>query len=107
MRLPERELTMNDQILTGKWKELKGELRSKLGKIVGSDLEQTKGNLTAIAGVLQQKFGEAREEIALKLDELAERATNSTQRKVDEVTAAAADKSEKVKKSLQDNDTEV
>ena len=94
---------MNEQTLKGKWQELKGEIHNTWGKLTGDDLEQTKGNLTAIAGIIHQKYGEAKEEVARKLEELSSRMPQSVQTKIDEVTAATADKSEQVKESLQDS----
>ncbi|MBO9668349.1 MAG: CsbD family protein [Bdellovibrio sp.] len=71
---------MNKDIVQGKWKEIKGDLRKAWGNITEDELEKTKGNVTAIAGVLQQKYGFAKEE-----------ATEMVSRVVEKYSSAARD----------------
>lgn len=60
----------NEHTLKGKWKEIKGEIQKKWGQLTDSDLDQTKGDLSAIGGLIQQKYGHAKEEVKAKLDSL-------------------------------------
>lgn len=60
--------TMNENILKGKWKEMKGEIVKSWGKITEDELEQTKGDLTKISGLVQQKYGEAQESVRDRLN---------------------------------------
>lgn len=64
---------MNQDILQGKWKEIKGEIHKAWGNVTGDDLEKTKGNIESIKGVLLQKYGTKKEEISQSLKEIFER----------------------------------
>jgi uncharacterized protein YjbJ (UPF0337 family) len=57
-----KEDIMNEQVLKGKWKDIKGELQKTWGKITGDELEQTKGDMTSISGLVQQRYGIAKDE---------------------------------------------
>ncbi len=59
---------MNENILKGKWKEIKGEVIRSWGKITEDELDQTKGDLTKISGLVQQKYGEAQESVRDRLN---------------------------------------
>lgn len=48
---------MNEDILKGKWNEIKGEIRSRWGKLSDDELETMKGKFTSIGGLLQQRYG--------------------------------------------------
>lgn len=68
---------MIDQNFThGKWNELKGSLQKAWGKITSDELDQSEGDITRIAGVIQQKYGlgedEARQKIIQVLQQFGE-----------------------------------
>ncbi|MEO6061885.1 MAG: CsbD family protein [Thermoflexales bacterium] len=44
-------------ILTGKWHELKGQVRQQWGKLTDDDLLRLSGKTEQLAGVLQQRYG--------------------------------------------------
>ena len=52
---------MNNDIVEGKWKEMKGQLKEWWGKLTDDELEQASGNAEQIIGLLQQKYGYTRE----------------------------------------------
>jgi uncharacterized protein YjbJ (UPF0337 family) len=60
----------NKDVFKGKWNELKGEIRKKWGQLTDDELESTKGDVTAIGGIIQQRYGTAKEEVKTKLDEV-------------------------------------
>lgn len=64
---------LNEDILKGKWSEIKGDLQAKFGELTESDLDQNSGNLKSIAGLLQQKYGLKKEEVDQKIDQLIEK----------------------------------
>lgn len=64
---------INEEILKGKWNEIKGEIRSQWGKLTDNDLEQVKGNSTSISGLIQQRYGAKKEEVEGKLDKIVAR----------------------------------
>lgn len=55
--------------LEGKWKQLKGDIRVKWGKLTDDDLEQIAGNRDKLAGKLQERYGIAKEEANRQIDE--------------------------------------
>ena len=46
-----------NDILEGKWHELKGQARQQWAKITDDDLEKLSGKSEELAGVLQQRYG--------------------------------------------------
>lgn len=64
---------MNQDVANGKWNEIKGEIRKMWGDVTGDELEQSKGNLTSIAGIIQQRYGHKKEEVSSKLDQIFSR----------------------------------
>ena len=58
---------MNEDFLKGKWTEAKGEIQKTWGNLTGDELEKTKGDLKAIAGLVQQKYGIAVDDAMAKL----------------------------------------
>ena len=49
----------NDNAVKGKWLEIKGEVQKAWGKLTDDDLEKTKGDMKAIGGLIQQRYGDA------------------------------------------------
>lgn len=52
---------MNEDILKGKWKEIRGAVKQKWGKLTDDDLTQVKGAKDKLLGLLQKRYGYARE----------------------------------------------
>ncbi|MFU8795372.1 MAG: CsbD family protein [Dethiobacteria bacterium] len=52
---------MNEDILKGKWSELKGKAKKKWGKLTDDDLMVISGQKEKLVGVLQTKYGYAKE----------------------------------------------
>ena len=52
---------MNEDILKGKWKEIKGEVKQKWGKLTDDDLAQVEGKAEELVGLLQTRYGYAKE----------------------------------------------
>ena len=48
---------MNQNILQGKWKQLRGEIRERWGELTNDDLDQIVGQTEKLAGVLQERYG--------------------------------------------------
>lgn len=59
---------MNENIIKGKWKEIKGEIVKSWGRLTEDELEQTKGDIAKIAGLVQQKYGETQESVRERLN---------------------------------------
>ncbi len=50
-------MTINEEIIKGKWLEIKGEIQKTWGKLTADEIEQTKGDMKSIAGLVMQKYG--------------------------------------------------
>jgi uncharacterized protein YjbJ (UPF0337 family) len=76
---------MNEDIAKGKWTQIKGEIQKTWGKITGDELEQTKGDMKSIAGLVQERYGLAKEDADRRLSELSERFADKASRTTEEV----------------------
>jgi uncharacterized protein YjbJ (UPF0337 family) len=63
----------NDNILKGKWIELKGDIKKLWGKITDDELESTQGDAQSLGGIVQQKYGLKEDEFRAKMNELIAR----------------------------------
>ncbi|MEZ4656616.1 MAG: CsbD family protein [Caldilineaceae bacterium] len=52
---------MNSDILQGKWQQLKGHVKEQWGELTDNEVAQTEGNYDQLVGLLQEKYGYARE----------------------------------------------
>ena len=53
---------MNQDILAGKWKQMRGELRTWWGKLTDDDFERIGGQKDKLIGLLQERYGYTREQ---------------------------------------------
>ena len=60
---------MNKDILKGKWTQMKGDLRSKWGKLTDDDLTQIQGDAEKFVGKLQERYGHTREQAEKELND--------------------------------------
>jgi uncharacterized protein YjbJ (UPF0337 family) len=60
---------MNEDVIKGKWNQLKGEARQQWGKLTDDDWEQIGGSKDKLAGKLQERYGWERQEAERRADE--------------------------------------
>lgn len=72
---------MNWTQIEGSWKEFKGDVRSKWGKLTDDDVEMVGGKKDKLLGRLQQLYGRKREDLETEVDQW----TNSIKTKPDGV----------------------
>jgi uncharacterized protein YjbJ (UPF0337 family) len=53
---------MNRDVLEGKWKEMRGQVKEWWGELTDDELEQAGGKAERLIGLLQQKYGHTREQ---------------------------------------------
>jgi uncharacterized protein YjbJ (UPF0337 family) len=67
---------MNRDILEGKWKQVRGQMKQWWGQLTDDDLDRVDGKRDKLVGLLQEKYGYARdkaeEEIDRRLNQFAE-----------------------------------
>lgn len=56
-------MRINEDIVKGKWLEVKGEIQKTWGKLTSDEIEATKGDVKSLAGIIQQRYGDASENI--------------------------------------------
>jgi len=63
-------MTTNQNTISGKWLEIRGDIQKTWGKLTDSELDKTKGDICAISGLIQQKYGEAQETYRKKVSDI-------------------------------------
>jgi uncharacterized protein YjbJ (UPF0337 family) len=53
---------MNNDRAAGQWKQVKGNLKEQWGKLTDDDLTRLEGKSDQLAGVIQERYGIARDE---------------------------------------------
>lgn len=66
-------MALNQQVIQGKWLEIKGEMQKLWGKLTDSEVEQTKGDITAIEGLVKQKYGHSKEKFDEEFGQIVDR----------------------------------
>jgi uncharacterized protein YjbJ (UPF0337 family) len=56
-------LSMNQDILSGKWKQMRGQVKQWWGKLTDDDLDRVDGAMDKLAGALQERYGWERDEV--------------------------------------------
>jgi len=52
---------MNEDILKGKWAQVKGHVKSWWGRMTDDDIEQIDGKFESLVGKVQERYGHTRE----------------------------------------------
>ncbi len=72
---------MNQDVLQGRWTQMKGELKSWWGKLTDEDLDRIGGSKDKLVGMIQEKYGymkdEAQREVNRRLQEYGDRVGSS------------------------------
>jgi uncharacterized protein YjbJ (UPF0337 family) len=55
-------------ILKGKWKQLRGEVQQQWGKLTDDELDRVEGHREELVGLLQERYGYAKQEAEDQLD---------------------------------------
>lgn len=63
---------MNWDQIQGKWKQAKGSMKQKWGKLTDDDLNVIAGSRDKFVGVMQERYGIAKEEAQKRADEWAQ-----------------------------------
>jgi uncharacterized protein YjbJ (UPF0337 family) len=72
----EKEAAVNTDVIKGQWHQLKGEVKRQWGKLTDDEVDQVEGNAEKLSGLLQQRYGYARDRAEREIDDwLATRPT--------------------------------
>jgi len=64
---------LNSDILSGKWKQVKGEVKKQWGKLTDDDLQVIEGQQDKLIGLVQERYGYAREKAEQEVDNFLEK----------------------------------
>jgi uncharacterized protein YjbJ (UPF0337 family) len=54
---------MNQDVLAGKWKQMRGQVKQWWGKLTDDDLDRIDGAMDKLTGTLQERYGWQREQV--------------------------------------------
>lgn len=60
---------MNWDVIQGKWKEFKGQVKQQWGELTNDDLDHIDGRREELVGRLQQRYGYAKDEAEREIDQ--------------------------------------
>ena len=60
---------MNEDIIKGKWQEIKGAIQKKWGKITDDDIAEINVSREKLSGKIQKNYGLARDEVEKQMKE--------------------------------------
>jgi len=81
---------MNSDQFEGKWKQLKGSLKQRWGKLTDDDITMLSGKKDEFVGKLQERYGITREQAVREADEWAAAARAETSEPSYTATGTAA-----------------
>ena len=55
-------VTFNQDVLAGKWKQARGKVKQWWGKLTDNDLERISGRVDQLVGVVQERYGYTKEQ---------------------------------------------
>jgi uncharacterized protein YjbJ (UPF0337 family) len=61
---------MNRDTMAGDWKQVKGKIKAKWGKLTDDEIDQAEGNYEVLCGKIQKAYGLSREEVEKDLKTL-------------------------------------
>jgi uncharacterized protein YjbJ (UPF0337 family) len=59
---------MNQDILAGKWKQMRGDLKTWWGKLTDDDFERIGGQKDKLVGLIQERYGYTREQAEQEIE---------------------------------------
>jgi uncharacterized protein YjbJ (UPF0337 family) len=62
---------MNWDTVEGQWKQIKGKVREQWGKLTDDELDVVAGKRDQLAGLIQKKYGIAKDEAERQVDDFA------------------------------------
>jgi uncharacterized protein YjbJ (UPF0337 family) len=63
---------MNNDIIAGNWKQLKGKITERWGKLTENDLDVAAGRRDQLVGKIQERYGIAKDEAERQMKEFEE-----------------------------------
>lgn len=64
---------MNWDTVKGNWKQWQGEMKKQWGKLTDDDLTVIDGERTKLSGILQERYGRAKDAVEREIDDFVTR----------------------------------
>ena len=61
---------VNENVMKGRWKEIKGEIRRAWGNLTDDELDKAQGDAARLAGLVQKKYGLAQSDAQSKINDI-------------------------------------
>ena len=61
---------MNRDIIEGSWKQIRGKVKARWGKLTDDELDRVEGNYDILCGKIQKAYGLSREEVERDISQL-------------------------------------
>jgi uncharacterized protein YjbJ (UPF0337 family) len=61
---------MTNDILAGKWKQMRGKIREQWGNLTNDDVDKINGKSDVLVGMLQERYGYAKDKAGLEVNKL-------------------------------------
>jgi uncharacterized protein YjbJ (UPF0337 family) len=65
-----KEDHMNQDQAQGKWDQVQGRAKKAWAELTDDDFKKAEGSVDKLSGIIQERFGDTKESIQKKLDEL-------------------------------------
>lgn len=92
---------MNTSTAEGTWKDIKGKIRAKFGKLTDDDVEGFKGNMDQMVGKIQKVYGYAKDRAEQEYNELKASFTHSVNPSMERANEKASELEKASKDVLQ------
>lgn len=69
---------MLSDVLQGKWKQVRGAIKEQWGELTDDDLDRIEGSFDRLVGVLQERYGYAKEKAEAEVAEFLEERSKQT-----------------------------
>jgi uncharacterized protein YjbJ (UPF0337 family) len=69
-RRASKETLMNKDTIEGNWRQIKGKVKERWGKLTDDELDQVEGNYDILCGKIQKAYGLSRDEVERDLSRL-------------------------------------
>ena len=70
---------MNKDQIQGKWLQMKGAVKAQWGKLTNDDIDEIDGNIERLVGIVQERYGYARERAEKEVQEFQRRQASAAE----------------------------
>jgi len=74
---------INENVLKGSWKQIKGEMQTLWGNITDDEWDRAQGSATSLAGLVQKKYGLSETEVQSKFNDIFTKFSSKSEQQPD------------------------